>query len=61
MKVFSCRSMGINVKRMLYEGVFVFITICEAETWSMTVVEDKILDIMKMRCMKTICGVKRMN
>ena len=34
-KVFSCRAMGMNVKRRLYEGVAVPTALYETETWSM--------------------------
>ena len=39
-KVFSCRAMGMNVKRRLYEGVAVPTVLYGAETWSMAV-EDR--------------------
>ena len=37
-KAFSCRTMGMNVKRKLHEGVIVS-TAYEAEPWSMVVVK----------------------
>ena len=40
-KVFSCKAMGMNVKRRLYEGVAVPTTLYEAEIWSMAVAEKK--------------------
>ena len=33
------------------------IVLCGAETWSMAVAEKKYLNVMEIRCMRSICGV----
>ena len=50
MKVFSCRVMGMNVKRRLYEGVAVPTALYGTETWRMVVAEKKRLNVMEMKC-----------
>ena len=45
-KVFSCRAIGMNVKRRVYERVTVFAALYGAETWIMIVAEKKILNVM---------------
>ena len=39
--VFSCRTMGMNVKRRKYEGIAVSTVLYGAETWNMVVAEKK--------------------
>ena len=53
-KVFSCRV-------MVYERVAVPTPLYWAETWSMTVAEKKRLNVMEMRCQRSMCGVTRMD
>ena len=39
--MFSCRTMGINMKRRLYEGVAVPSALCEADMYSMySIIEE---------------------
>ena len=61
MEVFSCRAMGMNVKRRLYEGVAVFTAIYGTETWSMAVAEKKIVNVMEMRCLRSMSRVTHMS
>ena len=56
-KLFSCRAMAMNVKRRLFEGAVLY----AAETLSMGVPERKRLKVMKMRCLRNMCGVTRMD
>ena len=60
-KVFSCRAMGMNVKRKLYEGVVVLTALYGAEIWSKAVAEKKKLNVTEMRCLRSICGVMYMD
>ena len=39
MEVFSCRAIGNNVKRRLYEGVAMYTPLYGTEIWSMAVAE----------------------
>ena len=47
-KVFSCRVIGMNVKKRLYEGVAVPTAKYEAEIWSMVVAERTKLKVIEM-------------
>ena len=60
-KVFKCRSLGMGAKKRLYEGVVVPTTLYGAETWNMGVAERKRLNVMEMRCLRSMCGVTRMD
>ena len=57
--MFSCRTMGMNVKRRLY-GVALPITLYETETRSMTVAEKR-LNAMDVSWLRIICGVMHMD
>ena len=57
--VFSCRAMGMNVKRRLY-GVTVPTAVYGTGTWSMAVSEKKRLNVMEMRCLRSMFGVMHM-
>ena len=61
MKVLSCREMGMNVKRRLYEGVAVSTALYWAETWSMAIAEKKRMNVMQMRCLRNTSGVLQMD
>ena len=52
-KVFSCRTMAMNVKRRLDERV------AGTETWSMAETQKKILNVMDMKHLRCMCGVTR--
>ena len=54
--MFICRAVGMNVKRRLYERVAVPTALYGDETWTVAVAEKK-LDIMEMRCLKSMCEV----
>ena len=58
--LFSCRVMGMHVKIKLYEGVAVPTTLYVAKTWSMAVVDKKLV-VMKMRCLRSMLGVMCMD
>ena len=51
----------MNVKRRFYEGIAVLTTLYGAEIWSMAVAEKKKLNVMEMRCLKSMCGVTCMD
>ena len=46
----------MNVKRRLYEGVAVPTALYWPETWAMAVAEKKRLNVMEMRCLRSMCG-----
>uniref|UniRef100_A0A8C8DHP6 ribonuclease H n=1 Tax=Oryzias sinensis TaxID=183150 RepID=A0A8C8DHP6_9TELE len=60
-RVFECRSLGKDAKRRLYEGVVVPAALYGAETWSLKVAEKRKLNVVEMRCLRSMCGVTRMD
>ncbi|KAK7882210.1 hypothetical protein WMY93_028384 [Mugilogobius chulae] len=60
-RVFECRSLGMDAKRRLYEGVVVPAALYGAETWSLKVAEKRKLNVMEMKCLRSMCGVTRMD
>ncbi len=56
-RVFKCKSLGMSAKRRLYEGVVVPTALYGSETWNMGAVERKRLNVMEMRCLRSMCGV----
>ena len=61
MRAFSFRTIGINIKRTLYEGVGVPAALSGAETWCMAEAENKKFNVVEMRCLRSMCGVTRMD
>ena len=60
-RVLKCRTLRMDAKRRLYEGVVVPTALYGAETWNMSAVERKRLNVMEMRCLRSMCGVTRMD
>ncbi len=60
-KKFKCKSLDMSARRRLYEGVVVPTVLYGAETWSMGAAERKRLNVMEMRCLRSMCGVTRMD
>ena len=58
-QVFRNRALGMNAKKRLYEGLVVPTALYGAETWNMGVAERKGLNVMEMRCLRSMCGVTR--
>ncbi len=56
-RVFQCRSLGINAKRRLYAGVVVPTVLYVAETWNVGTAERRRLNVMEMRCLRSMHGV----
>ncbi len=59
-RVFKCRSLGMNSKRGLYEGVVVPGALYSAETWNMGAAERR-LNVVQLRYLRSMCGVPRMD
>jgi len=51
----------MNAKRRLYEGVVVLTDLYGAETWNMGAAERRRLNVMEMRCLRSMYGVTRMD
>ena len=58
-QMFGCRSLRMNVKKRLYEGIAVPTALYGAETWNMGMADKKRLDVVEMRCLRSMCGVTR--
>ncbi len=58
-RVFKCRSLGMSAKRRLYKGVVIPTALYRAETWNMGELERRRLNVMEMRCLRSMCGVTR--
>ncbi len=50
----------IGLKRRMYKGVVVSTPLYGAETWNMGAEERRRLNVMEMRCLRSMCGVARM-
>ncbi len=59
-RVLQCRSLEMNAKRRLYEGVVVPTALYGAETWNMGAAEWR-LNVMEMRFLRSMCRVTRMD
>ncbi len=53
-KVFECKSLA--AKRS-YEGIMVPKALLGDETWNMRAAQRKILNVGKLRCLRSVCGV----
>ena len=57
----SNRGLGINTKKCLYDGVIVPTALYGAETWGMRSVERRRVDVLEMKCLRSMVGVTRMD
>ena len=60
-KMWNSRSVSMNVKRELYERIVVPTVMYGSETWGMKLGDRKKLNVAEMKCLRSICGVTRMN
>ncbi len=56
-----CRSLGMNAKIRLYEGVVAPIVLYGAETWNTGAAKRRRFNVMDMRWLKSMSGVKHMD
>ena len=56
-RLWKVRSVGVNVKKMMYERIVVPTVLYGAETWGLNVREKRRLDVMEMKCLRSMCGV----
>ena len=54
------RGLGINAK-CLYEGVIVPTALYGAEVWGMRSAERKKVNVLDMKCLRSLLGVSRMD
>ena len=59
--VLSNRGLGIKAKRCLYEGVVVPTALYGAEEWGMRSAERRKVNVLEMKCMRSLVVVSRMD
>ena len=57
----SNRGLGIKVKKGLYEGVIVVSALHEAEAWCLKSDERRKVNVLEMKCLRSLVGVSRMD
>ena len=57
----SNRGLGINAKKCQYEGVIVPTALYEAEAWGMRSAERSKVNVLEMKCLKSLVGMSRMD
>ena len=62
MKSVLCnRGLGIKAKKSLYEGVIVPTALYGAEAWGMRSAERRKVNVLEMKCLRSLVGVSRMD
>ena len=59
--VLSNRGLGIKAKKCLYEGVIVPTALYGAEAWGMRSAERRKLNVLQMKCLRSLVGVSRLD
>ena len=59
--VLSNRGLGIKGKKCLYEGVIVPTALYGAEAWGMRSAERRKMNVLEMKCLRSLIGVSRMD
>ena len=59
--VLSNRRLGIKAKKCLYEGVIVPTALCGAEAWGMRSAGRGKVNVLEMKCLRSLVGVSRMD
>ena len=55
--VLSNRGLGIKAKKCLYEGVIVPTALYGAESWGMRRSERRKVNVLEMKCLRSLVGV----
>ena len=58
--VLSDRGLGVEAKKCLYEGVIVPTVLYGAEAWGMKSAERRKVNVLEMKCLKSLVGLSRM-
>ena len=59
--ILSNRGLGIEPKKCLYEGVIVPTAVYGAETWGMRSAGRRKVNVLDMKCLRSLVGVSRMD
>ena len=57
----SNRGLWIKSKKCLYEGVIVPTALCGVETWGKRSAERWKVNVLEMKCLRSLVGVSRMD
>ena len=57
----SNRGLGIKAKKCLYDGVIVPTALYGAEAWVMRSTERREVNVLEMKCLRSLAGVSRMD
>ena len=60
-RVLSNRGLGIKAKKCLYEGVIIPTALYGAEAWGMRSAERRKVNVLEMKCLRSLVGVARMD
>ena len=60
-KWLSNRGLGIKAKKCLYEGVILPSALYGAEAWGMRSAEGRKVNVLLMKCLRSLVGVSRMD
>ena len=60
-RVLSNRGLRIKAKKCLYEVVIVQTALYGAEAWDMRSAERRKVNVLKMKCLRSLVGVSRMD
>ena len=60
-RVLSNRGLGIKAKKCLYKGVNVPTALCGAEAWGVRSAERRKVNVLEMKCLRSLVGVSRMD
>ena len=59
--ILSNRGLGIKAKKCLYEGVIAPTALYAAEAWGMRSAERSKVNVLEMKCLRSLVGVSRMD
>ena len=59
--VLNNTGLRIEAKKCLYEGVIVPMALCGAEAWGMRSAERRKVNVLEMKCLRSLVGVSRMD
>ena len=59
--VLSNRGLGMKAKQCLFEGVIVSTALYGAEAWGMRNAERREVNVLEMKCLRSLVGVSRMD
>ena len=55
------RGSGINTMKSIYKGVIVTTALYGAEAWGMRSAERRKVNVLEMKCLRSLLGVSRMD